>query len=81
MFVAFLWEGVLHLAELLLQAMALHHLRPELCCRDLPKSHIDHVKWLTMDSREKDNKGNRRLTVHICPKLAHLITLPGHLGL
>ena len=34
-----------------------------------------------MDSREKDNKGNRRLTVHICPKLAHLITLPGHLGL
>ena len=34
-----------------------------------------------MDSREKDNKGNRRLTVHVRPKLAHLITLSGHLGL
>ena len=34
-----------------------------------------------MDFREKDNKGNRRLTVHIRPKLVHLITLPGHLGL
>jgi len=34
-----------------------------------------------MDSREKDNKGNRRLIVHVRSKLAHLITLPGHLGL
>jgi len=34
-----------------------------------------------MDSREKDNKGNRRLTVHVRPKPAHLIALPGHLGL
>ena len=34
-----------------------------------------------MDSREKDNKGNQRLTIHVCPKPAHLITLPGHLGL
>ena len=30
MFVALLLEGVLHLIELLLQATALHHLRPEL---------------------------------------------------
>ena len=29
---------------------------------------------------EKD-KGNQRLTVHVRPKLAHLIALPGHLGL
>ena len=34
-----------------------------------------------MDSREKDNKGNQRLTVHIRPKPVHLIALPGHLGL
>ena len=34
-----------------------------------------------MDSREKDNKGNQGLTVHVRPKPAHLITLPGHLGL
>ena len=34
-----------------------------------------------MDSREKDSKGNRRLTVHIRPKPAHLIVLLGHLGL
>ena len=34
-----------------------------------------------MDSREKDNKGNWRLTVHIHPKLVHLIALLGHLGL
>ena len=34
-----------------------------------------------MDSREKDNKGNWRITVHIHPKLAHLIALPSHLGL
>ena len=34
-----------------------------------------------MDSREKDNKGNRRLTVHVHSKLAHLIMPPGHLGL
>ena len=33
-----------------------------------------------MDSREKD-KGNWRLTIHVRPKLAHLIVLPGHLGL
>ena len=34
-----------------------------------------------MDSRKKDNKGNRRLTIHVRPKPAHLVTLPGHLGL
>ena len=34
-----------------------------------------------MDSREKDNMGNRRLTVHVRPKPAHLIALLGHLGL
>ena len=34
-----------------------------------------------MDSREKDNKGNHRLTIHVHPKPAHLIALPGHLGL
>ena len=34
-----------------------------------------------MDSREKYNKGNQRLTIHIYPKHAHLIALPGHLGL
>ena len=34
-----------------------------------------------LDSREKDNKGNRRLTVHVCLKPAHLIALPGHLSL
>jgi len=34
-----------------------------------------------MDSKEKDNKGNWRLIVHVCPKPAHLIALPGHLGL
>ena len=34
-----------------------------------------------MDSREKDNKGNQRLTMHICPKPAHLIVLLGHLSL
>ena len=34
-----------------------------------------------MDSREKDNKGNRRLTIHIHLKLAHLIVLSSHLGL
>ena len=34
-----------------------------------------------MDCREKDNKGNRRLTIHVCPKLAYLIELLGHLDL
>ena len=34
-----------------------------------------------MDSREKDNKGNQRLTVHVRPKLTHLIAMPGHLSL
>ena len=34
-----------------------------------------------MDSREKDNKENRRLTVHVRPKPAYLIALPGHLDL
>ena len=34
-----------------------------------------------MDYREKDNKGNQRLTVHIHPKPTHLIALSGHLGL
>ena len=34
-----------------------------------------------MDSREKDNMGNRELTVHVHPKPTHLIALPGHLGL
>ena len=34
-----------------------------------------------MDSREKDNKGNQRLTVHVHPKPTHLIALPGHLSL
>ena len=34
-----------------------------------------------MDSREKDNKGNLRLTIHVHPKLAHLIVLPSHLSL
>ena len=34
-----------------------------------------------MDSREKDNKGNRELTIHVRPKPAHLIALPGHLSL
>ena len=33
-----------------------------------------------MDSRERGNKGNQRLTVHIRPKPAHLIALSGHLG-
>ena len=55
MFVALLLEGVLHLAELLLQAMALHHLGPELVIETCPKSRTDHVKRLTMDSREKDS--------------------------
>ena len=44
-------------------------------------SRTDRVKRLTMDSREKDNKGNQRLTIHVRPKLAHLIVLLGHLGL
>ena len=34
-----------------------------------------------MNFREKDNKGNQRLTVHVHPKLAHFIMLLGHLGL
>ena len=34
-----------------------------------------------MDSGEQVNKGNRRLTIHVHPKPAHLIVLPGHLGL
>ena len=34
-----------------------------------------------MDSRKKDNKGNRRLTVHVRLKPAHLITPLGHHGL
>ena len=34
-----------------------------------------------MDSREKDNMGNWRLTIHVCPKLVHFIALLGHLGL
>ena len=61
--------------------MALHHLGPELVIETCPKSRTDHVKRLTMDSREKDNKGNQRLTIHIHPKLAHLIALLGHLNL
>ena len=80
-FVALLLEGVLHLAELLLLATALHYLWPKLDIKACP-SHISTMsKRLTTDSREKDNKGNRRLTVHVCPKPAHLITLLGHLGL
>ena len=47
----------------------------------MSKPHIDCVKRPTTDSREKDNKGNRRLTVHVRPKPTHLIVLPGHLGL
>ena len=34
-----------------------------------------------MDSMEKDNKENQRLTVHVRPKPMYLIMLPGHLGL
>ena len=34
-----------------------------------------------MDSREKDNKGNRRLTIHVRPTPTHLIALMGHLSL
>ena len=34
-----------------------------------------------MDSREKDNKGNQRLTINVRLKLAHLTKLLGHLGL
>ena len=34
-----------------------------------------------MDFGEKDSKGNQRITIHIYPKPAHLITLPSHLGL
>ena len=41
-FVALLLEGVLHLAELLLQAVALHHLRPELLVETYP-SHVPTV--------------------------------------
>ena len=33
------------------------------------------------DSREKDNKGNQRLTIHVHPKPTYLIALLGHLGL
>ena len=50
MFVALLLEGVLHLAELLLQATALHHLCLELVVETYP-SHIPTMsKRLTMDS-------------------------------
>ena len=34
-----------------------------------------------MDSREKDNKGNQKLTVHVRLKPTQLIMLLGHLGL
>ena len=34
-----------------------------------------------MDSREKDNKGNWGLTVHVRPKPTHLIAQPSHLSL
>ena len=44
----------------------------------MSKPHIDCVKRPTTDSREKDNKGNQRLTVHIRPKPAHLIAPLGH---
>ena len=33
-----------------------------------------------MDSREKDNKGNRGLTILVRLKPTYLIALPGHLG-
>ena len=34
-----------------------------------------------MDSREKDNKRNQRLTIHVHSKPTYLIALLGHLGL
>ena len=34
-----------------------------------------------MDSREKDNKGNRRLTIHVRPMPTPLIASLEHLGL
>jgi hypothetical protein len=34
-----------------------------------------------VDSEKKYNKGNRGLTFHIHPELAHLFALPDHLGL
>ena len=42
MFVALFLEGVLHLAELLLQATTLHHLRPKLVIETCP-SHVPTV--------------------------------------
>ena len=81
MFVALLLEGVLHLVELLLQTMDFHHLCPELVIEAYP-SHVPTVsKRLTTNSREKENEGNRRLTVHVRPKPAHHIMLLVHLGL
>ena len=81
MFVALLLEGVLHLAELLLQATSLYHLHPELVVETYP-SHIPTVlegsPWIP---KRKHNKKNQRLTTHVYPKPTHLIALPGHLSL
>ena len=47
----------------------------------MSKSHNNHIKGLTMGSREKDNKANQRIIVHVRLELACLVTLLGHLGL
>ena len=47
----------------------------------MSKSHTNPVKRPTTNSRNKDNKGNWRLTFHVHPELAHLFALLDHLGL
>ena len=47
----------------------------------MPKSHADRVKGPTINSNEKDSRGNQKLTFHIHLEFAHLTALSGHLGL
>ena len=61
--------------------MTLHHRCPKLVVETYPS----HVPTVSEGSPRilgrKHNKKNRRLTVHIRLKPAHLIVLPNHLGL
>jgi hypothetical protein len=81
MLIALLLERALHLGELFLQEVALHHLHCELVIETFSKSNTNHVRTPTVNPRQKADKANQGLINYLLLEFARLLALLDRLGL
>jgi hypothetical protein len=81
MLISLLIERSLHVGELFLQAMDLHHLRRELVVETCANLTSTTSKHQVVNPRKKGGEANQGLSVHLLLEFAHLLALLDRLSL